>query len=217
MLVPPWLSADRLPHVTVPCSQQPRHSSGFHSCRQCWGQTFPRSEVQLSVSCSTAWAAPGRPLSFTFLQVLQLPWSHHPTREKMKTVLTMFRKTGIVESLESHNEPALLKLKQLTLSAAPPASKETAIDPGNKEYEMAFFIWKAIKILQQVLFLKCACASADVCKFVINNAYFFESCCCASVLWIFNLSALFNLERFLNGFSCLHSLPQQLALLPPLI
>lgn len=62
-------------------------------------------------------------------------------------------------------------------------------DPGNKECEMTFLIWKAIKILQQVLYLKCACSSAEACKFVINNAYFFESCCCASVLWPFNLSA----------------------------
>lgn len=92
-----WVPA-RLPCVTVArwSSQQPGHSSGFHSCRQSWGQTVLSSAAQLSVSCSTAWTAPGCPLSFTFLEVMQLPWYHHPSWVKMETVLTMFRKTGML-------------------------------------------------------------------------------------------------------------------------
>lgn len=121
-----WVPA-RLPCVTVPrwSSQQPGHSSGFHSCRQSWGQTVLSSAAQLSVSCSTAWTAPGCPLSFTFLEVMQLPWYHHPPHEwKWKLFSQCLEKQ---ECLESHNEPELLKVKQWTISAAPPSSKETDI------------------------------------------------------------------------------------------
>lgn len=169
-------------------------------------------ELQHSVSCARV------PFVFHFSgnrATALIPSS--PSSVKMKTVLTTFRKTGIVECSESHNEPALVKVKQRTYRLHLLLPRRPTSDPGNKECEMTFSMWRAIKILQQVLYLKWACSGAEACKFVVNNAYFLESCCCASVLWIFNLSALFNLERFLNGFSCLHSSRQQFALLPPLI
>lgn len=205
---------DRLPCVTLPCcsSQQPRHDSEFHSCRQCWGQTVPRSEAQLSVNCSTVWAELGCPLSFTFLEIVHHPphlwkWEMFSQRLEKQKWWNAWKATMSQHCWKWNRGRYWLHLL---------LPRRLTSDPGNRDVKWRFWCGGLLRYFNRCSTWNVPVQVQRLANLLLTMLIFLKTYC-ASVLWIFNLSALFNLERFLNVFSCLHSLHRQFALLLPLI